>query len=199
MKFSEKHNKALELYKADKLKEAKEMFDIAIGEEDNNPDLFHDRGVCFFHLGMKIEALADMNRALDIQPEYSYRYSSRAYMKGHLKDVEGAIEDYKMAISLDPEDAIAHNNLGLLEEQLGFHQQAKKRFSQADELNELLQQNGISSSTSIAQEPRNIQKELDVERKENENSSSILREMISVFTHKEKRAEFIRFVKNGFK
>jgi tetratricopeptide (TPR) repeat protein len=120
-------------------------------------------------------------------------------MKGHLKDIEGAIEDYKMAISLDPDDAIAHNNLGLLEEQLGFHLQAKKRFSQADELSELLKDSGIEMPGISHDEPRNIQKEIDEEKKQNPVKKSLVKEMMLVFTNKESRAEFFRFVRNGFK
>ena len=40
----------------------------------------------------------------------------------------------KKAIKLDPEDAVAYNNLGLLEEKLGYEEQAKRRFEIADAL-----------------------------------------------------------------
>lgn len=46
----------------------------------------------------------------------------------------GAIEDYEKAIELDPEDAVAFNNLGLVEEKLGRKEKAKDYFEKADSL-----------------------------------------------------------------
>lgn len=193
------HEKALQLFKNDNFEEAIKAFDQAIQENGTDPDLFHDRGVCLFHMKRKEEALADMNTALDLQPDYSYRYSSRAYMKGHLKDLHGAIEDYKKAIELDPDDAIALNNLGLLEEQLGYQESAQKRFAKADELSKMLKESGIDLESSPAGEPRNIQKEIDEENKQNQGNSAVFREMLSVFRSRENFREFMRFIKNGFK
>ena len=192
------HKKALEFFKADQFEKAIKLFDQAIEENNTDPDLFHDRGVCYFHMKRKQEALADMNEALKLQPDYSYRYSSRAYMKGHLKDLEGAIEDYKKAIELDPDDAIAYNNLGLLEEQLGYQESAKKRFAKADALSELLKESGIDLESARTEEPRNIQKEIDEEKKQNQGNGAVIREMFSVFKSKENFREFLSFIKNGF-
>jgi Flp pilus assembly protein TadD len=79
-------------------------------------------------------ALKDMDKAVELEPKNPYRYSSRAYINWHLKNMEQAVADYKMAIELDPDDAVAHNNLGMLEEQMGYQQQAQKRFKKADGL-----------------------------------------------------------------
>ena len=199
MNYSQKHEKALSLFKADKFKEALDVFHQALQEEPKNPDLWHDRGVCYFHMGLKKEALSDMNTALELQPDYSYRYSSRAYMRGHLKDISGAIEDYKKAIELDPEDAIAYNNLGLLEEQYGYYEQAEKRFNLADELMELLKEKGIDPAEATSERPTNIQREINRERKKNAEKGAVVREMFSVFSDAEKFKEFLSFVKRGFK
>ena len=56
------------------------------------------------------------------------------------RDTDAAIEDYKTCIELDPEDTIAHNNLGILEEAKGYKAQAQERFKVADELQEILNQ-----------------------------------------------------------
>ncbi len=47
-----------------------------------------------------------------------------------------AMQDYRKAVELDPEDAVAHNNLGLLEEKVGYQLKADKRFEKADKLRE---------------------------------------------------------------
>ena len=196
---SETHKKALQLFKADKFDQALGLFNKAISSNSTDPDLFHDRGVCLFHMKRKQEALDDMNTSLELQPDYSYRYSSRAYMKGHLKDLQGAIEDYKKAIELDPEDAIAHNNLGLIEEQLGYMNSAKKRYSKADELTDLLKESGIDPAPFSTEEPINLQKQIDQEEASTKGNKAVVREMVSVFQSKEKFQEFIAFIKQRLK
>ncbi|MEY5043011.1 MAG: hypothetical protein RJA19_238 [Bacteroidota bacterium] len=113
------------------------------GALDGNPDWIHDVALCHFHLGRKQEALEGLDRAANLQPEYGYRYASRAWMRQALGDLDGARADYERAIALDPEDAISHNNLGLLEEQMGYRREAQRRFQVADELREMLATSGI--------------------------------------------------------
>ena len=121
----------------------------AAGEHANlDPDAMHDRAVCHFHCGDKGVALDWLNRAADVQPEYSYRYSSRGWMKQASGDTHGAIADYKKALELDPEDAVTWNNLGLLEEQLGYQEQARERYRVSDELLGILNEHGIDPESS---------------------------------------------------
>jgi tetratricopeptide (TPR) repeat protein len=116
---------------------------VLAAELDASPDWIHDVALCHFHLDRKQEALEGLDRAADLQPDYGYRYASRAWMRQALGDVEGARADYEKAIALDPEDAISHNNLGLLEEQMGYRREAQRRFQVADELREMLATSGI--------------------------------------------------------
>ena len=67
-----------------------------------NPDDMHDRAVSHFHCGDKDVALDWLNKAADIQPDYSYRYASRGWMKQACGDLRGAIEDYKRRWNLTP-------------------------------------------------------------------------------------------------
>ena len=90
------------------------------GNESNNPDAVHDLAICCFHLKRMEEALHWLDRAVELQPDYGYRYASRAWMRAAAKQYDGARSDYQRAIALDPEDAVSQNNLGLLEEQLGY-------------------------------------------------------------------------------
>ncbi len=200
-------NRALELGKEQKWTEALELYQLALKELPENPDLLHDHGVCLFQLGRGFEAMNELNKAALYQPEYSYRYSSRAWIKVALKDYQGALVDYKKAIELDPEDAIAINNLGMLEEQLGYHKEAKERFQVADELQGILNKNGIASPINEAdlilpkrpeKEPaKQSAPEVKVTTKE-ENDLTTAKVVSSVFTKKGFK-EFIAFVRNGFK
>lgn len=167
----------------------------------DNPDLYHDRAVCLFHLGRSEDAMSDLNYAVKLQPDYSYRYSSRAYIRSAMKDYEGALSDYRKAVELDPEDAVAQNNLGLLEEQAGWKKQAQERFKIADELSEMLEEQniGTESKPSARQNqaksnPVPLQPEKNKENPK-ENMGSVV---ASVFKSKKVFKEFVQFIKNGF-
>lgn len=159
---------------------------IAIEE---SPNFFSERAVAFIHEKKYEEALTDFNKAIELEPNYGYRYSSRAYLHDAMGNLELAIEDYNKAILLDPADAVAYNNLGLLEEKLGYKNKARKNFAEADRLSKEM---GIDLGS-----PVNIQKEID-KNQENKNES-YQNTIKSVFVSKESRKEFFRFIKNGFK
>ena len=143
-----------------------------------------------------------MNTAVKLDPGYSYRYSSRAYIKDAMGDVKGAIEDYKRAIDLDPSDAVSYNNLGMLEEKLGYLEASKENFKKADELAKIFEETGIVTEDELKgtaeNSPQNIQKEIDSEEAER-SSSSVFNEIKKVFTSKDSLKDFISFVKNGFR
>lgn len=169
-------------------------------DEKYNADAncLHDRSICLFHLGRKEEALEGLNAAVSLDPEYSYRYASRAWMRNACGDIHGAIEDYKQAIELDPEDAIAHNNLGLLEEQLGYRSQAKERFDIADELTGILKERGISLDENVAVD--DLASEADVPASEEvEPVTNWVKIVRDVLLTKKGRQEFFNFIRNGFK
>lgn len=189
-----KFEKGVELLRASEYDKALKLFSELIGAEPNNADYWSERGVVHFHLGNKTEALSDMNKAVDLQPEKPYRYSSRAFIKGHYKMTDSAIGDYEKAIELDPEDAVAQNNLGLLQEQLGYKKEAKKRFDIADDLAGVQKGNTDQGIAGHEIEARNIQKELDAEK----TNQSLWGELKALGT-KEGRDSFRKFVKSGFK
>lgn len=203
---------ANELVKARKWPEALQAFDLAFLELSHDPDLIHDRAVCLFQVGRKKEALSELNRAVDLQPDYSYRYASRAYIRNAMKDIMGAIEDYKKAIELDPEDAISHNNLGMLEEQLGYRKDADERYRAADELSRILQERGIDISQAndeLAEgdlPTRSPQNTIDSSSIQEEKSppshaskNSLTSEIRKVLTQRTAFREFVVFIRNGLK
>ena len=59
------------------------------------------------------DAIADYDRAIQINPDYSEAYYNRGQAKSHLELHEAAIADYNEAIRLNPKEAEAHNNRGL--------------------------------------------------------------------------------------
>jgi tetratricopeptide (TPR) repeat protein len=160
--------------------------------------------------------LKDMDRAIQLDPNNPFRYSSRAYIRGHLKYTHDAIKDYQKALELDPDDAVTLNNLGLLEEQLGRMDAAKQRYKQADDLTKNEKHEGpdetikklIEESTPIqnAEEGKELeekrqQKELEKKRetiapKATPKKPEYLKTAKEVFTQKTVFKEFITFVIN---
>ena len=178
-----------------------------------DPNAFHDRAICKFHTGDTAEAIEDLNEAAILQPDYSYRFASRGWMKQAAGDTDAAIEDYKRAIELDPEDTIAHNNLGLLEEAKGYKAQAQERFKVADELQEILNQTERSTELDAkgdvdAEAPMAVpeQEVIDIEdgalaqKKDTATTpkNSMWGEMTSVFKDRESRKLWWKFIRNGF-
>lgn len=170
-------------------------FTYAIEAEPDVADYYYERGLSSFHLNKKSLALMDLNEAQKLQPNYPFRYSSRAYIKDSCGDTIGAIEDYKRAIELDPEDAVSYNNLGLLQEKLGYEEASKKNFSRADSLAEKSDfLNLISMEDSKKQESEPTNQEADTP-----NKPGVFSTIFKVFTDKKTFREFVTFVKNGFK
>ena len=182
-------------------------FDKALVIAPSNAKLYSERGVTHFHLNHNLKALSDMDKAVELEPENSYRYSSRAYIKGIYRMTDEAIADYNKCIELDPEDSIAYNNLGLLQEQLGWKTQANDNFDKADTLEGVLKDRNINLPepqekvddaylNQLITEPAK-QKEINDQVKE--EMPSKLEVAKSVFTDKSVFKEFISFIKNGFK
>jgi tetratricopeptide (TPR) repeat protein len=187
--------KAHKFYSDKKFEDAIYWYSRAVAEDDRDPDLYSERAVAYFHNKQLKESLADMDRSQELEPKNAYRYSSRAYIKDAMGDVNGAVEDYRVAVKLDPEDAIAHNNLGMLEEKLGYHNKAKTLLNFADDLAKNDPGHASGSDGDAPKQPENIQREIDQKK----SDGSLMGEMGKVFGSKKGFKEFVGFVKNGFK
>ncbi len=207
----------LELSGNENYRAAIDLFTRAI-ETEENPEIYYERALAYFHSGDIHSALVDLNHAQELDPENPFRYSSRAFVRDKNGDLEGAMEDYKKAIELDPTDAIAFNNLGLLEEKAGFQGMASDRFKTADELAEntglfnefppsgKINMNGNSKKFSL-----DFSQSLKIEKgissmesggrgaKIKFRPSEYLREIYHVFSRKSVWLEFLQFIKNGGK
>ena len=142
--------------------------------------IYSERGVSYFHNKQIDLSLKDMDKAVELEPNKAYRYSSRAFIKAY-KDVEGAIADYKKAIEIDPKDEISFNNLGLLEENSGRYKEHYKKS------NEIIGYNP---------EKRQQKEEPIVEKEETKTMGNVLK---SLFTSAAARKDLWQFVKNIFR
>jgi len=75
-------------------------------------DEFFTRGIDNHELGDLQEAIANWNKAKDINPQYADAYRKRGYAKWQLGDYQGSISDFTKAIEINPQDASAYNKRG---------------------------------------------------------------------------------------
>ena len=191
---TQRRKKAESLYAEKQWAEAAQLFERLRSEaaaqgQPEDGDLIHDHAVCIFQLGRTKEALQEFDRAVELQPDHPYRYASRAWIRAAMKDVDGAIEDYRKALDLDPDDAITLNNLGLLEEQYGMHKAAQERFRRADTLSGILREAGVDPPTA---QPPSVDKPKP-------KTGTVWTEIKGVFTQPDRRKDFLKFLKNGLR
>jgi len=217
-----KHEAAHEALKKGAVDKAILLYTEALRLAPDDCNILGDRGTAFLHKKDQLRCMADFNKAVSLDPDYAYRYASRAFAKQNFGDLDGAVEDYRKAVELDPDDAVAQNNLGLLLEQQGYKKEADERFARADKLSkmedklyammdDLEKEDQPKSESALNNDDTELQREFQArtsaaeqkadankEKKESGNSNTS-KELKKVFTSRQQFREFVRFVKNGFK
>lgn len=199
-------DKGKSAYKDENYVQAVELFSKALDADPDNAYIYYERGISYFHLNKKSLALVDFDKAAELQPENPFRFSSRAYVRDACGDIDGAIKDYKRTITIDPDDSVAHNNLGLLEEKKGYASYTQ-RYKKADELADKHDRfKGMDSDDNFMNNYVKLGDQLNYEEEKissgpagNTRNQSVLVEVKRVLTTKSGFNEFWAFVKNGFK
>ena len=78
--------------------------------------------------------LADLNKAIDLAPDFAYSYYNRGNVLSQLKDYRAAIVSYDEAIALEPNLAEAYYNRGLTYIFVGENARGIADLSKAGEL-----------------------------------------------------------------
>lgn len=203
------HKKAQELLDKGELDKSLAAFNKALKIDKNHPDILSHRGVVYLHLNQKKKCLDDLLLSLELDEVNAYRYASLAYARDYFGDLEGAIKDYQKAVEIDPEDAISHNNLGLLLEKQGYQSKAKKNFEKADRLAEIQKGmfkkldeiEGRSSEGNTEENDNYKPKGERLQPKKLTPYKQLTKKEVlkSVVTKKSVFIEFVTFVRNGFK
>ena len=193
MNLNREYAKGMAKVKENDFLSAIDHFCAAIELDANNVEYYAERAVAYLNTNQFDLSMYDMNICVDMEPNNSYRYSCRAFLKSKIGDSDGAISDYEKAIMLDPEDAVAYNNLGMAQEQQGYHKNAQKSFKRSNDLigykpNRL--DDGTNISTTKASDLKSESPQKMVTK------SSVAKD---VFTKKNSFKEFLSFIKNGFK
>ncbi len=96
--------------------DAATMIDYSIPFEEEEPTDYMDyiqRGSSKDYEKDYRGAIADYNKAIQLDPNNAQAYINRGSSKDYLKDYRGALTDYNKAIQLDPSYAFAYFNRGL--------------------------------------------------------------------------------------
>lgn len=80
---------------------------------------YANSGIVKMHLERYQEALADFDRALEIDPTNLYAWNNRGYTYTLLEDYQKALPDFEEAIKLDNSYPYPYNNRGLSKIKLG--------------------------------------------------------------------------------
>jgi tetratricopeptide (TPR) repeat protein len=200
--------KGIQFLKSEQYEKAVNVFTKLIDAGDNNARIYSERGVTYFHLKRFDLAIHDMDTAVNLEPTNGYRYASRAYIKGAAGDTKGGIEDYEKAVELDPFDDISFNNLGMLQEQLGYQRQSKKSFktanqisTESDEFSNLLNKKvkNTHGNSKVLNTSKSPKVNLVNATKQAPHAGSIWNIIISVFSSRKGLEDFLDFIKLGFK
>jgi tetratricopeptide (TPR) repeat protein len=181
---------------------ALELIDLADELAPDSAEVIFEKGVILFHAGKKGLALLFMDRAVGLEPENPYRYAGRAYIRDGLGDIHGAIADYETALRLDPDDSVSHNNLGMLQEKLGWKEKADRNYRQADRLSneqELFSFIIDGRTQSEKQNECENGNESDNQTGNESGELGMFSVMKKVFTDADTRRDFFQFMKGGFR
>lgn len=88
--------------------EALKNIEQAIEMDPNDDDYVSEKADLLYDMGRGKEAIAAYDQYIKANPEFFGGYYRRGFLKDNLNDVDGAIEDYSMAIALKPDYAYAY-------------------------------------------------------------------------------------------
>jgi tetratricopeptide (TPR) repeat protein len=94
------------------LEKAEQELDTKIADHPDDPHLLTDRGLLRLDMNRKDEALADMRKAVELQPNDSQSHVNLAYGMIVSGQNSAAIDEARRALSLNANNAAAHALLG---------------------------------------------------------------------------------------
>ncbi len=99
-----------------------------------NSDLgtvYNNRGIVYNEKGDYEQAIADLNQALKLKPDYAEAYNNRGNVYAQNGNYDQAIADITQALKLKPDSAEAYNNRGAAYNGRGFAYNTKDDYDRA--------------------------------------------------------------------
>lgn len=139
--------------------------DISIGIDSIDSDYILERADLLYELGKTKEAISQLDKYIEVNPEFFGGYYRRGFYKDNTADYDGAINDYSMSIALEPTYAYAY--LGRADM---YKAKGEKELSIAD-YKKVIELDSIPGNSSCAQYAY-------IELGENENAIDFMNRII---------------------
>jgi protein O-GlcNAc transferase len=114
-----------------KLTEAVRLYDELIAGDDTNPETFYKRANALNGLEQWAAALADYDRAINLNSAFANAYCNRGYSLECLARWQEALDSYDRAVALNAADFLSYYNRGGALKQLGRLDEALASYQQA--------------------------------------------------------------------
>ena len=114
--------------------DAVDVFDDVIAEAPTFTWTYVNRAICFARTDRHEKALADLDKALSLDPEDIGALTNRGNVLANLGRLEDALTAHDTALGFASDYAMAHSNRGNVLVSLGRHEEAIEAFSKAIEL-----------------------------------------------------------------
>ena len=106
----------------------------ALPDADNKAIAYNQRGNAKHEMGDHAAAIADYDKALEIDPQFAEAYSNRGGVKDSMGDHVAAIADFDRALEIDPQLAGAYSNRGIAKNHMGSYAAALADFDRVLEI-----------------------------------------------------------------
>ena len=116
---------------------ALEYCNQAIALDSVKTNYLYEKANILDNAGRTQEAIKTMSDYIANTPDEPAGYYQRGWFKDHFGDIEGALEDYTMAITLQPNVAYAYLNRGVLYRLKGENDKAESDFKQVVRLDSI--------------------------------------------------------------
>ena len=123
------------LAKADREREAEELFSSLADESPKDGRVWNNWGYLLLSRGETDLALAKLNRALELSPDDFEATVNAGIALDRLGRIDEAIRHYRRAVELNPKSPVVFNNMGASLWRAGRIDEAREAFRQALALN----------------------------------------------------------------
>lgn len=114
--------------------EALKEFDRALRMDSLDADLYRERAATYERLNHDSAAISDYKRAIELRPSYWAGYHGLGVFYSNRKQYQIALEAFREATRLAPENPRVFSNLGGVYYQLGLKDEARRYWERAIEL-----------------------------------------------------------------
>jgi predicted O-linked N-acetylglucosamine transferase (SPINDLY family) len=121
-------------HRGGRLQEARARYEAALARMPRHADALHLLGVIAMQEQRHADALDFIGRAIEISPQATYFDNLGCALRSWGK-LEAAAESHEQALALDPHHFRAHNNIGMIAQQMRLPAAAAASFRKAVEIN----------------------------------------------------------------